>query len=195
MNRPNLIITIVVIMLLFVTAIVCSMVSHADYEDNRIWTNKMIALHDAANTLRKAGYSDDSEVIRALSEAWWSEYHDFCIVAKVIEGEAGGCEWDQMVYVGAVIINRVNSPLFPNTVEDVVAAPGQYSTLYLQNFETIQPRVWKAAKAAMDGDHDAPWDLYWQAEFPQGKEIWKIFRYESHYYSSTTYFCRGTVYD
>lgn len=190
------IIWFIIVCLLVFTVILCISATNVNAETKeKIWTNKMIGLHEAADHLRALGYSDDDEVIQALSKAWWSEYYDFCIVAKVIEGEAGGCSFEQMVYTGATIINRKNSSLFPNTVEEVVAAPGQYSLAYLTNFQTIPARVWDAAKAVMDGHHDTPEDMYWEALFPQGREVWKTIEFDSGWYRSTTYFCRGTIYD
>lgn len=186
---------ILIVICIMVLVGILAIDARADDTDGPIWTNKMIALHEAADLLRAAGYSDDDPLITALSDAWWDEFHDFQIVAKVIEGEAGGCDFEQMVYTGVTVVNRKNSDLFPNTIYEVVAAPGQYSPIYLKNFHTIQPRVWLAAKAVMDGDHDAPDDLYWEALFPQGREIWKIITFQSRWYCSTTYFCRGTIYD
>lgn len=155
-----------------------------------LWTDKMTALHEAAEVLRRAGYSDDDLEVKTLSEAWWREYNDLKIVANVIFHEAGGCTWDHMVAVGAVIINRVNDPRFPDTVYDVVVAPLQYSKSYVSDFGGIPDVCWRAAIAAINGEHDVPSDIVWQAEFIQGTEIWKIFEVNTPYYHSTTYFCR-----
>lgn len=166
------------------------------YEGVRITTAKQDALHQAAELLRNAGFSDDSEPIRALSEAWWQEQEDLDIIAKVIQHEADPayCEWEHSLAVGVVILNRVASPYFHgDTVKEVVAWPGQYLPSYTWGFENVPRRCYDAAKAVMDGDHDIPSDVYWQAEFPQGKEIWKIFRVDTGYYSSVTYICRGIV--
>lgn len=186
-------------LLICLAMIAVSINAHAeDYHDDGgpIWTNRMIRLHEMADELRSLGYSDDSPVIQALSNAWWEDYHDLCIVAKVVDNEANDiCEMDHKVYVGAVVMNRVKSDLFPNSVHDVVAAPGQYSHEYLNGFNNISRKSWIAARMAIDGEHDAPSDLYWQAEFPQGREIWKTFVVDTPYFHSTTYFCRGTVYD
>ena len=113
------------------------------------------------------------------------------MVAKTIFKEAGGCSWDHMVYVGAVIINRLHSDKFPNTIYDVLVAPRQYSESYTHDFNDIPERCYKAAVVALNEEDDAPSDLYWQAEFPQGREVWKIFEVDTGYYQSTTYFCRG----
>ena len=154
------------------------------------WTNKMMALHEAADILRAAGYSDDDLEIKTLSEAWWREYNDLKIVANVIFHEAGGCTMEHQIAVGAVVMNRVADSRFPNTVYDVVVQPLQYSKKYVEEFGDIPDICWVAAVRAMNGDHEVPSDVVWQAEFVQGTEIWKIFEVNTPYYHSTTYFCR-----
>lgn len=158
-------------------------------------TARQAALHEAAELLRSVGYTDDSDEIKALSAAWWKEQENLCIIAKTIQHEANPeyCEWEHSVAVGAVICNRVTSELFPNTVKDVVSAPGQYLASYCYGFENVPRKCYEAAKAALDGNHDVPADAYWQAEFPQGASIWKTFRVDTGYYASTTFICRGVA--
>jgi len=89
-----------------------------------------------------------------------------------------------------VVVNRVNDPRFPNTVREVVAAPLQYTTLYLWDFDKTSEQCYLAAKKALDGESGVPTDVIWQAEFVQGKEIWWVSEVNTGWYSSTTYFCR-----
>ena len=164
------------------------------YEGTRITTAKQDALHEAAELLRAAGFADDDPAIKALSDAWWQEQEDLDIIAKVIANEADPayCEWEHSLAVGVVILNRVRSPYFHgDTVKEVVAWPGQYLPSYTWGFDSVPRRCYEAAKAVMDGDHEIPDDVYWQAEFVQGTAIWKVFRVDTGYYSSTTYICRG----
>lgn len=184
--------------LILLIVLICSCISriHGINDEFDIpWTDKQIALHEAADILREAGFTDDDSVIQSLSDQWWEEQNNLQMVAKTIYKEAGGCTWDHMVYVGAVIMNRVRSGYFPNTIYDVLIQPSQYSTSYVSNFIDIPEICYKAAVAAMNGDHDAPEDLYWQAQFPQGKTVWKVFEVDTGYYQSTTYFCRGAYYE
>lgn len=167
----------------------------AAYDGARVTTARQDALHQAADILRAAGYAEDSTEIRTLSAAWWQEEEDLNIIAKTIQYEANPqyCGWEHSVAVGVVVINRVASPYFPNTVREVVAAPGQYLPAYTWEFENISRLSYEAAKAAMDGDHDVPADAYWQAEFPQGREVWRTFRVDTGWYASTTFICRGVA--
>ena len=179
-----------------VAALAWIMASNARaYEGERITTAKQDALHQAAELLRAAGFSEDNATIKALSAEWWRQQEDLDIVAKVIAHEADPqwCEWEHSVAVGAVVINRVRSPFFPDTVREVVAAPGQYLEAYTYGFDATPRLAYEAAKAAMDGDHDVPEDAFWQDTSIQGTVIWKAFAVDTGWVRSTTYICRGVA--
>ena len=163
------------------------------YEGTRITTARQDALHAAADLLRAAGLPDDDPAILALSAEWWREQEALDIVARVVMGEAGNCPWMHQVAVAAVVCNRVKSPYFPDTVREVVAAPGQYTTLYLTGFEKTSRQCYEAAKKALDGDSGVPEDVIWQAEFPQGTEVWWRSEVDTGWWHSVTYFCRGVA--
>lgn len=156
-------------------------------------TNKQLVLHEMAEIARAAGYTEDSELIQTLQRLWWKEQEDLDIVARVVMGEAGACPREHQIAVAAVVVNRVSSPLFPNSVREVVAQKGQYTTAYLTGFERTNYASYEAAKIALDGNANVPPDVYWQAEFPQGKEVWWQSDIDTGWYRSTTYFCRGVA--
>ena len=162
----------------------------AAYDGEPVRTARQDALNAQAEALRVLGYADDSPEILALSEAWWTEAETLDIVARVVMGEAGGCPWMHQVAVAAVVVNRINSDLFPDTARGVVAQPGQYTKLYLKGFDQTSRQCYEAAKKALDGESGVPEDVIWQAEFRQGKEVWWISEVDTGWYRSTTYFCR-----
>ena len=51
------------------------------------------------------------------------------LLARVIDGEARGEQYIGQVAVGAVILNRVASPLFPNTVSGVIYQAGAFDAV------------------------------------------------------------------
>ena len=167
----------------------------AAYEGEPVRTERQETLHEAADILRSYGYAEDSEAIRALGAAWAAEQEALDIIAKTIQHEAdpAWCEWEHSVAVGAVVVNRVRSEYFPNTVKEVVAAPGQYLKSYTYGFEKTSRLAYEAAKAALDGDHDVPADAYWQDNKVQGRYIWKAFTVDTGYFRSTTYICCGVA--
>ena len=117
-------------------------------------------------------------------------FDNLYLLAKIVEAEAGST-WitdEHKQLVASVVLNRVNSPRFPNTIEEVVYAPGQYSLAGTERFETLVPTyesVRNAAFVLLNGSV-APETVVFQANFPQGTGVYKTFTPEK---LGTTYFC------
>ena len=190
MKRQRLYNFIAAVLCMLLILIIWLLLAPADAAACDVRTERQEQLHIDANNLRAIGYKDDSEEIKALQAAWWAEQEALDIVARVVQGEAGACPWMHQLAVAQVVVNRINSPLFPNTAREVVAAPMQYTTLYLTGFEQTSEQCYQAAKRALDGTSGVPTDIIWQAEFVQGREIWWASHVDTGWYSSTTYFCR-----
>lgn len=68
-------------------------------------------------------------------------FDDLYLLAKVITSEAG-CSWlpmDWKMAVGEVLLNRVDSPEFPNTLNECVYQEGQYSGVNGYWFQNMTP--------------------------------------------------------
>ena len=52
---------------------------------------------------------------------------DVTLLAALIQCEAGNESYEGQLAVGAVVVNRVKSPSYPNTVTDVIFASGQFT--------------------------------------------------------------------
>lgn len=78
------------------------------------------------------------------------------VLARIIKGEASVCTFEGKVAVGAVVLNRVAAPGFPNTITGVAHQPWQFSCynadvrdrLY---WGPIPQDCWAAARAAVAG--------------------------------------------
>lgn len=165
-----------------------------------VTTARQDYLHEAADTLRALGYSDDSDVIKALSAAWKEEADALDIIAKVMKNEAPGtpdaqwCPLWHQATVGQIIVNRVNDPRFQeNTVREVVSAPKQYSLAYCSNFDGIEQHYYEMARLVMDGEaaalYEIPSDVIYHDNQAHGP-IWKTSYINTGHFASTTYFCR-----
>lgn len=107
------------------------------------------------------------------------------LLAKLIHSESRGEPYVGQVAVGAVVVNRVKSSLFPNTFWGVIHQPGAFTALddgqfYLEPDQT----AYKAARAALSG-----WDptggalYYWNPATSTSKWIWSkkiIYRVGKH---------------
>ena len=153
------------------------------------WTNRMTAARDIAEMARENGAQEDDQIITTLQEIWQRDYNDMQMIAKAISHEAPYCPYWHQVAVGAVILNRVADPRFPDSVYDVLIAPLQYNPSYTYDFVGISEQHYQAAIDAMNGNHDVPANVVYQAEFFQGSGIWETSPVWTPYYSSVTYFC------
>jgi spore germination cell wall hydrolase CwlJ-like protein len=59
-------------------------------------------------------------------EAAKASGNDVQLLGALIQIEAGGESYEGQVAVGAVVMNRVRSGRYPNTIADVIFAPGQF---------------------------------------------------------------------
>lgn len=93
--------------------------------------------------------------IRDLSGLQFSAT-DLDMMAAIIECEAGGESYVGKVAVGAVVMNRVRSPLFPDTVAGVIYQNKQFSPVGSGRFAIVLARgaredCYEAAREAMNG--------------------------------------------
>ena len=73
---------------------------------------------------------------------------DLYLLAKMISAEARGEPYIGQVAVGAVILNRVKHPSFPNTIAGVLYQPGAFTALVDGQF-SLEPEE-SAKRAAVD---------------------------------------------
>lgn len=75
------------------------------------------------------------------------------LLAAIIFCEAGNQPYEGQVAVGAVVINRVNSGAYPNSIEEVIYQPGQFgpaSTGWLDSVRSSGGYTAQAMEAAAD---------------------------------------------
>lgn len=75
----------------------------------------------AAAQEKKAAQQKEIEKAEALATP------EDLLLAALIQCEAGSDVYDGQVAVGAVVMNRVKSPAYPNTIKDVIFASGQFT--------------------------------------------------------------------
>lgn len=118
-------------------------------------------------------------------------FQDLFLLSKIITSEAGSerlsSEW--RMCVGEVVMNRVASPEFPNTVEEVIMQEGQYEGVDTDEFTYCLTPTEDSVDVALrllQGERLLePWVVF-QANFPQGGGTYARY-YDSSY--GYTYFC------
>ena len=116
----------------------------------------------------------------------YSDY-DLDLLARLIYVE-NGCEWMPdwvQLYTGSVVLNRVNSPLYADTIEGVIYEPGQYvpSALY---YDTPDARTYENARILLEGGSILPADVMGQNGFNAGDGTYAT--YYDEVLGSTEYF-------
>ncbi len=87
---------------------------------------------------------------------------DFNLLARIISAEARGEPYMGQVAVGAVILNRVEHPSFPNTIAGVIYQPGAFSCLYDgQVNAAVSDSAYKAAREAVNGSDPSGGAIYY----------------------------------
>lgn len=114
------------------------------------------------------------------AETKYTEY-DFELLARVIEAEAGGESDYHKLCVGTVVMNRVDSEKYPDTIEGVIYQPGQYQCVTNSHInKEPSESSYEAAESILDGRRMFRSSVVYQAEFIQGKVVEKV---------GNTYFC------
>ena len=147
--------------------------------------------HKTATTLRKKGYKDSSAYVQAAKSTW-------------NEAQAAIQGYQKLAKYTDEDIRILTTTVFHSTVKAVITQPGQYATKYADASTTQSVKSKDAAngtyyyamcenavKTAMMGQVNMPSNVLYQANFSQGKGVWKSVSFNSGWYSSTSYFCYG----
>ena len=77
---------------------------------------------------------------------------DTALLARLISAEARGESYEGQVAVGAVVMNRIAHPSFPNTLSGVIYQRGAFSCLNDGQFDQpVAQSAYSAARDAMNG--------------------------------------------
>lgn len=99
---------------------------------------------------------------------------DVNLLARLISAEARGEPYVGQVAVGAVVLNRMKHPSFPNTMSGVIYQPGAFTCMSDGQFnQPVQDSCYQAARDALNG-----WDptggaiYYFNPATATSKWIW-----------------------
>lgn len=100
--------------------------------------------------------------------------NDINLLARVISAEARGEVYEGQVAVGAVILNRIEHPSFPDTIAGVVYQKGAFTCMTDgQINEPVADSAYRAARDALNGlDPSGGAIYYFNPETATSKWIW-----------------------
>ena len=153
----------------------------------------LLEMRDAAEradtTAGRTAEAARNAAIEAGGEGEKICFDDLLLLSRVLDAMAGS-DWltdDFRMCVGEVVLNRVASPEFPDTLYGVVYQRGQYTVVNTARFSTIVPRrecVDCALRLLLGERHMVPAVVY-QADYLQG-ELFTMFPDRQ---LGATYFC------
>ncbi len=87
---------------------------------------------------------------------------DFNLFARIISAEARGESFEGQVAVGAVILNRIAHPSFPNTLSGVIYQKGAFSCIDDGGVNAaVADSAYKAAREAINGSDPSGGAIYY----------------------------------
>nr|WP_311062213.1 cell wall hydrolase [Thermoanaerobacterium sp. CMT5567-10] len=82
-----------------------------------------------------------------------ANYDDVLLLSKLIQAEGESEPMIGKVAIGAVVVNRVQDPNFPNTISEVIFEPGQFESVTnnrIFNIDTIDNECIISALKALE---------------------------------------------
>ena len=153
---------------------------------------------DWKEVMVKAVIDDDQETGITAQEYLGGEllYDDLRLLAKIIACECGP-HWEDwgIIAIGEVVLNRVASPEFPDTIREVLyqTDPIQYEPVWKSGWEEFVPseRYVRLALRLLEGERTmGDPSIVFQALFEQGSEV--VLIYHDDDLDNNTYFCRSS---
>lgn len=141
------------------------------------------SLRDSSPHMGSQGAAAREEDAPEEDAPWWTE-EELELLACTIYCEAGSdsISDETRLMVGQVVINRVNHPDYPGTIEEVLTQRGQYGRFHWTG--VVWPsragraveahaveRAYDCAERVLGGEWLLPTDVIYQAGFVQGREI------------------------
>lgn len=110
-------------------------------------------------TLAALGITSNSGSVGAYGGYSESEIQ---LLASIISAEARGEPYEGQVAVGAVIMNRIAHPSFPNTLSGVIYQNGAFSCLYDGGINApVADSAYQAAREAINGSDPTGGAIYY----------------------------------
>lgn len=166
--------------------------------NNNLYLNetKTVAEHDAkipksepinTNDTTAEVIEKETEIVsKAPAKPAYSEDDLFYLAAAVCR-EAGGESEEIQLLVANVIINRVNSSVYPDTIYEVLTQKRQYGTMWRDGIsfpdwatDDVKNQCYSVARRILDGERFCPENVLYQAEFKQGSGVYK--EYPGYYF-------------
>lgn len=135
------------VLIFSILILICAL--YININDIKVTIPFLYAKDEASSAISTSNAENGSDMVKLL--------------ARIINGEARGEPYEGQVAVGAVIMNRVRSSEFPNTIAGVIYQKGQFTAVTDGQFDKPIEEgstVYKAAREALNGSDPTGGALY-----------------------------------
>jgi len=110
---------------------------------------------------REANKKAEAEVKKAAAAIPYSE-EDYEVLKRIVQAESGGCDMKGRILIANVIVNRVRSNEFPDTIKAVVYQKSQFSPVADGSMKscTVTDTTIEAVDRALSGEDYSQGALY-----------------------------------
>ena len=139
-----------------------------DYEDEPESYGNYDEDYDYEDESDSYGNYDEDYDYESSSSRMTASQSDLDLLASIIYCEAGGESYEGQVAVGAVVLNRMESDLYPSDMTDVIYQSGQFEPVWTGWLEQVRANgapdyCYEAAQAALDGENPVGDRLFFHA--------------------------------
>ena len=104
---------------------------------------------------------------------------DLTLMAAIIPAEADNQSYEGKLAVGSVVMNRVKSSKFPNTVSGVIYQKNQFAPVNDGHLALILERgpnetCYRAARQVLEGYRNVEYLFFWTVDLANERDIWDI---------------------
>lgn len=160
--------------------LLCSYLSYEEYRAQQTIEEGENNLVRTSSGQREIAFDTLEEEIIITSDSMTVSDEDYDVLLRIVEAEAGGEDYTGKLLVANVVLNRVKSDRFPDTIKDVVYqklhGKAQFSPVGSGRIDTVivSDETIEAVDAALAGEDVSEGALYFAARkyADSGKMEW-----------------------
>lgn len=108
---------------------------------------------------------------------------DIHLLAQLAHAEGHNQDVDGMRYIVAVVLNRLDSSIFPNTISEIIFQPGQFAVVGNGEFEKSIPEESDFEAVKQELEHRSNKEILYFTAGNYGEFGTPSFKYKEHYFS------------
>ena len=163
---------LILMILIVVTAATILIAKILDYKEEELFFDLAVEpIVNEVDLLEVCGTASPTEEVKTLVKDPLLDEVELLAIIGDLEAGADWCTDETQQDVMSVVVNRVNDPAYPDTIEGVIYQPGQYSTAKRVKGHIPTERARRNAKKVLTEGVTLPEGTIFQANFVQGTVV------------------------